>query len=345
VSELYTTLGQSTLASGYTAGSGSLSLTSAATFPASGTFSVVVDPTGTPLVFTVTGVSGSTLTVVVEHGTDANVASGKSVVEVQTARSFDAIRANISGLGTFANLPTSGMKKGDRYKSTDSPLEFVYDGSAWQAFALGYHVNLPKVADFTWENQSSATAYDTAGGLVMSCPPGNNGGNFAYLVKAISPVSAPYVCDIAFCHRNYIDQSCSVAAVWYESSSGKAKCAILYTDYGTDPRVPMFFAFDKLNSGGAHNSTYYTDHFNGTGPLMWMRLVDDGTNLTVYSSLDGIQWGIVFTAEGRTDFCTPDYVGIGVASGNGNAQDVPMLYCVHFNVYAGAPLSYGYTVS
>jgi len=44
MAELYTTLGQSTLASGYTAGSGSLAVTSAASFPATGTFSVVVDP-------------------------------------------------------------------------------------------------------------------------------------------------------------------------------------------------------------------------------------------------------------------------------------------------------------
>ena len=45
---------------------------------------------------------------------------------------------NINNKGTFAGLSSvSGMTSGDTYRCTDSMLEFIYDGSAWQAFMGG----------------------------------------------------------------------------------------------------------------------------------------------------------------------------------------------------------------
>ena len=39
----------------------------------------------------------------------------------------------VSQIGTFANLPTTGMLLGDQYRTTDTFMQYYYNGSAWVA--------------------------------------------------------------------------------------------------------------------------------------------------------------------------------------------------------------------
>ncbi len=161
--EQYTTLGGSTLASGYTAGGGSISVTSAASFPTTGNFSVRLNSAA---IYQVTAVSGTTFTVTLESGTDINVSSGATVIEVVTQRVLDAIRADLNQFGAIGSLPgTTGQKKGNVYRATDASTVNVFDGSAWVEAPTGSLIlleehtanNTSNEIDFTTRNKSGLT--------------------------------------------------------------------------------------------------------------------------------------------------------------------------------------------
>jgi hypothetical protein len=51
------------------------------------------------------------------------------------------------------------------------------------------------------------------------------------------------------------------------------------------------------------------------GPLIWLRIADNGTNRIVSFSVDGVLWTALHTV-GRTDFITPNQVGFYVNAAN-----------------------------
>jgi len=92
-------------------------------------------------------------TVATSHG------AGAAINAILTAGALDAVRFQISGAGTYANLPTSGMKLGDTYTCTDSPFDFYYNGTGWQSKRGRPYPWLPlNSSDFTNYLGGGATA-------------------------------------------------------------------------------------------------------------------------------------------------------------------------------------------
>lgn len=169
MAEQYTTLGQSTLSSPYTAGSGSMTLASAASFPTAATFSVRLNGAA---VYTISAVAGAVFTATLEHGTDVDVAAGANVVEVLTQRVLDQIRADEVRSGTRANLPAAGARKeGDLYLTTDSQTLHRCNGSNWEQSIGGIYIKKEPTAallsSFTWVNQDNATAVYSNGKIIV----------------------------------------------------------------------------------------------------------------------------------------------------------------------------------
>ena len=143
MSQTYTNLASSTLASSYTAGDSSITVATGdgAKFPTTGNFTVAV---GQPPNFFLqcTARTDDTLTVdtsATEGTTAANASSATAVTHVITAGVLDGIRSDQNQVGLYSSLPTSGMKKGDSYKCSDSPWQFHYDGSVWQPLLWGWY--------------------------------------------------------------------------------------------------------------------------------------------------------------------------------------------------------------
>ena len=110
MSEVPVNLGRGVLASGYTAGSGTMTVTPAASpygaLPTSGTFSIAAFPTSAAAgaIYTVSAVVASggnqVLTIsALEFGPDVNLATGSYVVEVISIRSLLALIVENSGSG------------------------------------------------------------------------------------------------------------------------------------------------------------------------------------------------------------------------------------------------------
>lgn len=139
-------LAQSTLAADYTAGDTSIDLATGtgALFPSTGNFTLafatsLVDDT--PSFFLLcTARSSDTLTVSAlgqEGTTAADRVTGVKVTQVISRDSLRGLLNDYCGVGTFALRPTGSGFIGQRYKCTDSPYEFIYDGSLWQPFLRG----------------------------------------------------------------------------------------------------------------------------------------------------------------------------------------------------------------
>jgi hypothetical protein len=156
---------------GYTAGSGVLNVgaTTGISLNSGDTCRLLVYRviTGvlTPIVLLVaSAVNSGTQFAVTAEGTDANALATDVVINVLSAGGMNQIRSDISRIGSFANLPsTTNQVAGARYKCTDTPYEFIFDGTLWQPFWGGFNVTLPIPANFAWQSQGSATLVTTFG--------------------------------------------------------------------------------------------------------------------------------------------------------------------------------------
>jgi hypothetical protein len=295
----YTNDYSSTLSSGYTAGATSLILASVTGLPVSGRYFILKCENE---YFLCTSYSGTTLTVVgAQAGSAAaNHASAAAITGCWILPSvLDGIREDQSQVGTFANLPTGGMKRGDRYKCTDSCTDLFYTGSVWSPFILGVPVILPNSASFAWTNQSGASVSSITGPLVITIPNANSGA--VILDKALP--STPYTITVGM---KYLGES-TYGIILRDSSSGKFVW-IRFTPNGVSGPAVIFL--DKWNSATSENSLYF-------GPInisasmtdvVYFRFVDSAGTRAIYVSTDGFNFMKVHSI-GNTDFMTPNRVG------------------------------------
>lgn len=309
--EVYTTLGASTLSGSYTSGGGTLSVTSAASFPATGNFRVRVDDE----IFKVTSVSGTTFTVTgAQEGTSAaNHSSGADITEVVTALAWDAIRSDQSQIGAYASLPsTSGQKSGNRYKCTDSPYEFIFDGAAWNAFIGGYPATLPGVAS-GWTNingGSNFTKTDAQGALVLEITR-NASLNWRLLTKTATPTTATFFFECQY--PGGINASV-LGAYFYDGT--KLMGLEILANGGAN-----VFRVEKITNVTTDGSTAAsTTNMALNSPGIWMRLGNTGSTLTFEWSLDGAVWNTLFS-EAVGTYITPTQYGFGGAVATGTAAD------------------------
>jgi hypothetical protein len=290
--EGYTTLAETTLASGYTAGSGTMSLTSGASFPAAGlTFSVRVNVTGA--IYTCTR-SSNTLTVTLESGSDVNVSSGASVVAVVTKRAVDNIRSNQYQQGALASLPSTA-NAGDRYTPTDGYYDYFFNGSVWVPSYRGMICTAP-TQTFAFKNQQSSTVSTSKGPTVLTVPAGSI--NFTLYA---CPVTPPFTA-VALINQISPSRAYTAAGFFAYGSSN---------DHFSGLAVGMEDHYYMARLSGSNFTNYSLGNplMHRTMPL-WVKLVDDTSTFKIYVSTDGLDWVMIYSeTTGTTQTCT--HVGIG----------------------------------
>jgi hypothetical protein len=283
--EVYTTGGQTTLASGYTAGSGSLVLTDASSFPGSGVFSLVADPAGTPLWFKVTAIAGTTATVIVEQGTDRNLSSGVDVVEVQTARSLDAIRGECAMSGVSSSLPSAAVA-GRLYLPTDEPILYRDSGSAWVSFGPVAPLVNPLAQTWGWENHVRATRTDQSGSITLSQnASGSGSGNYVEMIATALPAPSwriRFAMMINICPDTEVNVFGGFAI--RQTSNGHFYWFAIGGNAGALPKLTVY----KFSGPSSYDGTLTADPklrlFHNP---MWFELENDGTYLYARWSADG----------------------------------------------------------
>lgn len=267
----------------------SLDVVSAASFPSYPDFKIKVESE----IMTVTGISTNTFTVIRgEDGTTA--ASHSSAVDVD-------------------------------HVVTSESLDRAYKDAYGADYDNGYPYNrilaegVTKTAsDFTWLNQGSfGTCVDADdGGLVMTT--GVSEVRRQLRGKYISAPSTPYT---------------AAAYLWLGHGMGRG---VISTDGTTGHLFLREASTGKLYILGMRCSFLFMqrwDDVTGTGQTdvdsyieneaeqLWLRIGDDGTNVTGEVSYNGYDWMECFN-EGRTSYMAggPDQVGFGMENGNGDAD-------------------------
>lgn len=230
----------------------------------------------------------------------------------------DGVRSDQSQAGTYANLPTSGMKQGDCYKQTDGPYEWFYNGSAWIPIIGGFgQVAAPPLASWTWDNQGGGTL-DTTNGYPYAVFP-NAGATSTRMLYRSAP-STPYTITVLLSHDfgGLVGPTGSECGwqVGFGDSSGKYVVIL-----GQLSSSAWKVGTQKWSSSSSYNSQYVGASITPTVEFMlknpiWLQIKDDGTNLTFNTSLDGQHWN-QFDQRSRTDFLTsPSRVTFGAYVGN-----------------------------
>jgi hypothetical protein len=322
-SQKYTTLGQGTLSTAYTAGATSLVLGTGqgATFPSAGDFVVALnDP---PSFFLkCTARTSDTLTVAtgaVDGTTASNQAIGVTVTEVITATVLDGIRGDQSQIGAAASLPaTSEAHKGDRYQTSDGPIEFIYGGSAWQPYGPKQPLILPKLTDFT-NLSGAATVSDTGAGVLVS---GSAAQATTYL-RAV-PVSTPYTVTLGvqtiIVHENF-------GSVFMELMDATHKGVQLGLQYnsGWNTNSTTLVVYEKDSSLALISSPLTRGWTNFAG-VAWLRIKDDGTTRSFQVGIGPNDFATVLAHPSGT-WITPTLVGFTV---QGSTNVPPLCRIIHW---------------
>lgn len=171
--EQFANFPQSTIANvgGIGSSDGTLTVASAAAFPTSGNFRILVDNE----LMLVTAVSGNvfTLTRPIENTSAAGHANGATVTAILTAGGLQQFRADTNATGAYSSRPAAG-RAGRWYIPNDQARVWSLDnGTSWQPYGPMFAVTDPSAASFSWVNQGSATVTTQYGGIYLTVPPGS----------------------------------------------------------------------------------------------------------------------------------------------------------------------------
>lgn len=317
-----TTLGESTLASGYTAASGTMALISGASFPAAGlTFSVRVAVAAGGAIYSCTR-SSDTLTVTLESGSDVNVSSGVAITEVLTSRSIYDLLLAFNRFGALASLPATLLKNGMRYGTSDGLYDYLVTSGAWQAFYGSRAVTPPVSGNFSWVNQVSASVSAANGGLTITGP-GVAGINIQ--AQVVSLPSAPFTIDMLIAEFTLgSGANFNGGVILRESGTGKLETFGSNASVGINTLSVTQWNSPTSFANAAKNATLGVPFFpNG----WWVRITNDNTNLKCWFSTDGTTW-VEFYSEAVGAFFSvaPNQIGIYFDSETtGNVQQMVTL--------------------
>ena len=320
MAEIFKNLANTTLNGDHDDTTTSISVASAMGFT-TGDFRILIDSE----IMKVTSVSGTTLTVSRhQEGTAAaSHANGTAVYHVLTAGALDAHDQNdLASYDTFANRPAAGTP-GRIFLPTDGLFLERDNGSTWDKFGPIWPMTPPLAADFpTWVNQSTAAFVDNKGAPFLSTPNTNSLNlrcrlktyptppftvEMAYIPNAnsVGVSSSPYVCGL--CIRDSVSGKLQTYGIGCQSS---------------DMELAGYNFTSHTSVSGIITGWPSWTCFSYS-PLLWFKYYDDNASARVISiSTDGYTWSQIVSLS-RTDFLTPDQIG------------------VYVNAYAGYSASYG----
>lgn len=274
-SEKFANLAETTLSAGYTAGAGSISVTSAAGFPTAGVFRVRLGNAGLTI-FRVDSVSGTTFTGAAEAN-DANANNGDAV-KIVASRAVAERMIQSPDAGSI-HAP-SGVSAADSYGPIYKTVPFVDSG-------------------YSWINQGTATIA-VNGGVGFLTLPQTTGQTIRGRAKSLGGV--PYTCVVQL--DTIMENSASQAAMFGFRESGSAKFVCFRLEQAT-VRIS-----NGVTSGTVAGDLYAKNWNNGRAhSRIWLKIEYDNTNVKFSFSWDGVNYIQVLSEAKAAHFTTaPDQV-------------------------------------
>jgi hypothetical protein len=211
------------------------------------------------------------------------------------------------------------MASGDLFLPTDGYSLQRSDGANWYPWGPIFPLTDPTTKSFSWTNQGSASVDSSKGSIFLRAPAASG----THLRIQSYTLTAPWTIVAGFIPQLMPISGDPICGVCYrDSSGGKLSTVAIYTD-GSD----MYLSLQKYSDANTWNSNYLSvakfQAFLCGGPIMWVKLNDDGTtNRTTSVSKDGQNWTQVHQV-GRTDYFTADSAGF-FATSSQTTYDVGM---------------------
>lgn len=176
----------------------------------------------------------------------------------------------------------------------------------------------PDLDDFTWVNQGTATA-SRIRDYINFVHPVTLGTNVSVLVRnaPTPPYKLTFVLSMLLFKKTAYTRM-YIGVGWRDSSSGKITlvCPELST-YKIE-----ILNWDSPTSGESVVASC-TPYFRA--PLMWIRLVDDGTKRSVYFGLDYENLIKIYSVS-RTNFLTPNQLAFGGTLWDNSGSTAPVAF-------------------
>jgi hypothetical protein len=279
VSELYVNKGQSTLNGGITATATTLVVNSAAGFPSSGNFRIIIENE----LLLVTVVAGTTFTVQrgVENTTGVSHANGVNVTAIITAETLIQSRKEFHAFDSYANRPAAGMQ-GRIFQCNDIPFKYYDDGSNWSLLnpIIVNPLGPLTLSSWSWVNQGSAVATEYDGRLRFKAPR-NTGNNWRLLTKALP--TPPYTLTMGVWLMSISDSVQFFVTGFGIRESGTGKFTVIESENQN------FLDVTNWNDVTSGSDIFRLDNNHGNTPIFF-RIKDDNTNLIWGYSLDGLNF-------------------------------------------------------
>jgi hypothetical protein len=289
--EVFRNLAETTLASGYTSGGASITVTSASGFPSTGTFRVRLGNAGKTL-YRVDSVSGSVFTGGAEEF-DANASAGNTVHLAGTRGAAERwLQSPEAGYPTAR----SGVSGADR----SGPISKLVPLSQ---------------SSWTWFNQGSAVVTEGSD-LVNLESPTFGSTNIRGRLQGSYP-SPPFTLIVLVRPKFQVAGSASnLAALGLTVSDGTKHKVLVTSNFdvnsGNGPGAIWVGKYDTsttFSTGTSIATLRYAD----SGIPIWLKLEDNNTNHILSFSLSGVTWTQVLS-ETRTTHLTPSNIGIVVST-------------------------------
>lgn len=279
-SEKWSNLGESTLSGAYTSGGASISVTSAAGFPTTGVFRVRLD-NANKTIYRVDSVAGTTFAGGAEVN-DGNANNGATVVQVISRQSLERL---IQSPDTSSLHAPSGVSAADFY------------GPTWKLPPLDQ-------SGWTWTNQGGASITQSNSLVYFSVP---TAATENLRLRTVAAPATPYKFAAALFPNPMFQVNFQLFGVCLrESGTGKVVSLLLEcltTGWQISQR--------KNTSPTVVSTTGTTGLQILFGPVLWLRVGADGTNITLEHSSDGLNYTTRLSEAKATFFTTaPDEVGI-----------------------------------
>lgn len=266
-SEKVANLAETTLASGYTSGGASITVTSATGFPTAGVFRVRLG-NASRTTYRVDSVSGTTFTGGAEAN-DANAASSDTVVQIASRQTFERL---LQSPETGAIHAPSGVSAADFY------------GPLWKM--------VPVIgADFAWVNQGTASVTDANGISYLSAPTSTTN---VRLRQKTQPAT-PFTITAAVIVNQSTANNSECGLMLRESATDKMVGLCLRDGISTSVQ-----RYTNVTTIGV---TVFSRTDGRLGRL-WLRMTHDGTNIVSSFSLDGVNFYQVDTHAKTASFTT-----------------------------------------
>ena len=203
--------------------------------------------------------------------------------------------------GLYSALPSPAVA-GRVYFPTDSIYTAIRDnGSSWTHLFDGKAVIPPKISDFSWVNQGSgatAAVLDLAGGGFRLTVPRGTTTNLRILEVPVSDTTFAVTTGMVITTMPITNSDFGIG--FRNSDSSR----LITMSYSTTNSGAGKLMVNRWLNETTLNTTVFSSTFGHLPPVLWFKLIDDGTGIYFAYSADGISWINVYT-ENKTDWMTP----------------------------------------